>query len=45
VEQLEQNVAALDNLSLSAKELEEIDRHAIAPGGVDLWQRARQGEL
>jgi L-glyceraldehyde 3-phosphate reductase len=45
VEQLEQNVAALDNLSLSAEELAEIDRHAIAPGGVDLWQRARQGEL
>jgi L-glyceraldehyde 3-phosphate reductase len=45
VEQLEQNVAALDNLSLSAEELAEIDRHAIAPGGVDLWQQARQGEL
>jgi L-glyceraldehyde 3-phosphate reductase len=45
VEQLEQNVAALDNLSLSADELAEIDRHLTADGSVDLWQSARQGAL
>jgi L-glyceraldehyde 3-phosphate reductase len=45
VEQLEQNVAALDNLSLSADELAEIDRHARADGAVDLWQEARKGTL
>jgi L-glyceraldehyde 3-phosphate reductase len=45
VDQLEQNVAALDNLSLSADELEEIDRHVAADGGVDLWQKAREGAL
>ena len=43
VEQLEQNVAALDNLSFSAGELAEIDRHAGADAGVDLWQKARSG--
>jgi L-glyceraldehyde 3-phosphate reductase len=43
VEQLEQNVAALDNLSFSAGELAEIDRHASADAGVDLWQKARSG--
>jgi L-glyceraldehyde 3-phosphate reductase len=41
VEQLEQNVAALRNLALSADELEEIDRHA-GEGGVNLW--AESGE-
>jgi L-glyceraldehyde 3-phosphate reductase len=45
VEQLEQNVATLDNLSLSADELAEIDRHVTADGSVDLWQSARQGAL
>jgi L-glyceraldehyde 3-phosphate reductase len=45
VEQLEQNVAALDNLSLSAEELAEIDRHARADGGVDLWRQAREGTV
>jgi L-glyceraldehyde 3-phosphate reductase len=45
VSQLEQNVAALDNLSLSAEELAEIDRHLTADGGVDLWQQARKGAL
>jgi L-glyceraldehyde 3-phosphate reductase len=44
VEQLEQNVGALDNLELSADELAEIDRHAEADAGVDLWDRARAGE-
>ncbi len=43
VEQLEQNVAALDNLSFSADERAEIDRHASADAGVDLWQKARSG--
>jgi L-glyceraldehyde 3-phosphate reductase len=45
VDQLEQNVAALDNLSLSADELAEIGRHVTADGGVDLWQQAREGAL
>ncbi|HMJ72594.1 MAG TPA: L-glyceraldehyde 3-phosphate reductase [Solirubrobacterales bacterium] len=45
VDQLEQNVAALDNLSLSADELAEIDRHATADGNVDLWREAREGVL
>ncbi|HET7119903.1 MAG TPA: L-glyceraldehyde 3-phosphate reductase [Solirubrobacterales bacterium] len=44
VAQLEQNVAALDNLDLSAEELAEIDRHAEADAGLDLWDRARAGE-
>ena len=45
VEQLEQNVAALDNLSLSTDELAEIDRHLTADEGVDIWQEAREGAL
>jgi L-glyceraldehyde 3-phosphate reductase len=45
VGQLEQNVAALDNLSLSADELAEIDRHVSADGSVDLWRQAREGAL
>jgi L-glyceraldehyde 3-phosphate reductase len=45
VDQLEQNVAALDNLSLSAGELAEIDRHVAAGGSVDLWREAREGAL
>jgi L-glyceraldehyde 3-phosphate reductase len=44
VEQLEQNVKALDNLDLSAEELSEIDRHIDADADVDLWERARAGE-
>ena len=36
VEQLEQNVAALENLELSADELAEIDRHAV-DSGINLW--------
>jgi L-glyceraldehyde 3-phosphate reductase len=36
VEQLEQNIAALDNLHFSDDELAEIDRHAI-DSGIDLW--------
>jgi L-glyceraldehyde 3-phosphate reductase len=45
VNQLEQNVAALENLSLSAEELAEIDRHVSADGSVDLWRQAREGAL
>jgi L-glyceraldehyde 3-phosphate reductase len=45
VEQLEQNVAALDGLPLSAEELAEIDRHLAGDGDVDLWQGARQGTV
>jgi len=36
VAQLEQNVAAVDKLGLSAGELEEIDRHA-TDAGINLW--------
>jgi L-glyceraldehyde 3-phosphate reductase len=45
VGQLEQNVAALDNLSLSSGELAEIDRNVTGDGGVDLWREAREGAL
>ena len=45
VDQLEQNVAALDNLSLAADELAEIDRHVTAGGSIDLWRQAREGAL
>jgi L-glyceraldehyde 3-phosphate reductase len=45
VDQLEQNVAALDNLSLSADELAEIDRRVTADGSVDVWRDAREGTL
>jgi len=37
VRQLEQNIAALDNLELSDEELAEIDNHAVE-GGIDLWR-------
>ncbi len=43
-EQLEQNVAALQNLDFSGGELAEIDKYA-GDGGVDLWQDARLGSL
>jgi L-glyceraldehyde 3-phosphate reductase len=45
VDQLEQNVSALENLSLSADELAEIDRHVTADASVDLWRQAREGAL
>jgi L-glyceraldehyde 3-phosphate reductase len=45
VNQLEQNVLALDNLSLSAEELAEIARHVTADGSVDVWREAREGAL
>ncbi len=37
VTQLEQNIAALDNLDFSVEELAEIDNHAVE-GGIDLWR-------
>lgn len=43
-EQLEQNVAALENLDFTAEELAEIDSCA-TDGGVDLWRDARLGAL
>jgi L-glyceraldehyde 3-phosphate reductase len=43
-EQLEQNVAALENLEFSAEELTEIDKYA-TDGDVDLWRDARQGNI
>ncbi|MCF1592710.1 L-glyceraldehyde 3-phosphate reductase [Streptomyces muensis] len=43
-EQLEQNVAALENLDFTDEELAEIDKYA-TDGGVDLWQEARTGNV
>ena len=39
VEQLEENVAALENLSFSVEELAEIDQHA-TESGINLWERS-----
>jgi L-glyceraldehyde 3-phosphate reductase len=39
VEQLEQNVAALDNVAFSADELAEIDRHA-TESDLNIWERS-----
>jgi L-glyceraldehyde 3-phosphate reductase len=45
VEQLDQNVASLDNLGLADEELAEIDRlTAGGDGEIDLWAEARKGE-
>jgi L-glyceraldehyde 3-phosphate reductase len=44
VDQLEQNVGALDNLEFTAEELAAIDDLAV-DAGVDLWAGARRGEL
>ncbi|RMB80432.1 L-glyceraldehyde 3-phosphate reductase [Streptomyces shenzhenensis] len=44
VDQLEQNVAALENPDFDAEELAEIDKYA-TDGGVDLWRDARLGRL
>lgn len=41
VQQLEDNVAAIQNLEFSAEELTEIDQHAVE-SGVDLWAGARE---
>ena len=40
VAQLEDNIAALENLDFSAEELDEIDRSA-TESGVDLWGESR----
>jgi L-glyceraldehyde 3-phosphate reductase len=40
VHQLEQNVAALQNLEFTADELASIDRHAV-DSGIDLWEGPR----
>jgi L-glyceraldehyde 3-phosphate reductase len=39
VSQLEDNLASLQNLSLSAAELAEIDQYAV-DGGINLWERS-----
>jgi L-glyceraldehyde 3-phosphate reductase len=39
VEQLENNVAAADNLSLTRDELDAIDRHAVE-AGINIWAPA-----
>jgi L-glyceraldehyde 3-phosphate reductase len=39
VEQLETNVAALDNLDFTAEELAEIDRYAV-DAGINIWARS-----
>ncbi|MCL6706271.1 L-glyceraldehyde 3-phosphate reductase [Pseudomonas sp. R2.Fl] len=41
--QVEENVAALDNLSFTADELAEIDRYAV-DGGVNLWEKPSHDE-
>jgi L-glyceraldehyde 3-phosphate reductase len=43
VGQLEQNVAALDQLDISDDELAAIDRHA-GEGGVNLWAESGEAE-
>ncbi|WP_405495295.1 L-glyceraldehyde 3-phosphate reductase [Nocardia sp. NBC_00511] len=43
--QLEQNIAALDNLELASDELTEIDALLDDDGAVDLWRSAREGTL
>ncbi|HEY0278038.1 MAG TPA: aldo/keto reductase, partial [Solirubrobacterales bacterium] len=45
VEQLEQNVAALDSLEFSGEELAEIDRIVDFESGVDEWADARSGKV
>jgi len=45
VEQLEQNVAALEHPTLSAEELQRIDALLAEGTGVDLWRSARLGTL
>ncbi len=43
VKQLEQNVAATEQLDFSDEELDSIERYAV-DAGIDLWQGARTGE-
>ncbi|MEV7933553.1 L-glyceraldehyde 3-phosphate reductase [Curtobacterium sp. NPDC089185] len=45
VEQLEQNVAALGNLSFTDDELRRIDEHSVGVLDVDLWSGARSGQV
>ncbi len=45
VRQLDQNVAALDNLGLSEEELAEIDEIIARNPQIDPWQEARAGEI
>jgi L-glyceraldehyde 3-phosphate reductase len=40
VKQLDDNVAALANMSLTADELAEIDHHASDDAGINLWKRS-----
>ncbi|MDW7749057.1 L-glyceraldehyde 3-phosphate reductase [Halomonas sp.] len=40
VEQLEDNVAALDNLAFCAEELAEIDSHSVFDAGINLWGKS-----
>ena len=42
VAQLEQNVAALENLEFTDEELAEIDRHAV-DSGINIWARSSSG--
>jgi len=42
VEQLDQNLAALDNLAFTADELAEIDAHAV-DSGINLWKASSDG--
>ncbi|HEY1488027.1 MAG TPA: aldo/keto reductase, partial [Micromonosporaceae bacterium] len=37
VRQLDDNIAALGNLTFSADELAEIDKYAVADAGINLW--------
>jgi L-glyceraldehyde 3-phosphate reductase len=41
VEQLEDNVAAVEHLDFSTEDLTEIDQYAV-DSGVDLWAEARE---
>jgi L-glyceraldehyde 3-phosphate reductase len=45
VRQLDQNVAALDRLELSAEEVAEIDRIIAANPQINPWQEAQDGEV
>ncbi|PCN47623.1 aldo/keto reductase [Curtobacterium sp. 'Ferrero'] len=45
VEQLEQNVAALGNLTFTDDELRRIDEHSVGVLDVDLWSGARSGQV
>jgi L-glyceraldehyde 3-phosphate reductase len=44
VDQLDQNVGALQNLTFTAEELAAIDEHAVDTG-IDLWAQARAGDV